>query len=43
MSRVRVCAAHMGGFSVQDSLNKGPFFGTFSLNILVENGTSIVP
>ena len=32
MLRVRVCAAHMGGFWAPDSLNKGPFFGRFSLN-----------
>ena len=32
MLRVRVCAAHMGGFLVQNSLNKGPFFGRFSLS-----------
>ena len=33
MLRVRVCAAHMGGFLVQNSLNKGSFFGRFSLNM----------
>ena len=33
MLRVPVCATHMGGFWVQSSLNKGPFFGKFSLNI----------
>ena len=31
MSRVGVCAAHMGGFSAQNSLNKGQFLGKFSL------------
>ena len=31
--RVRVCAAHMGGFSVQNSLNRSPFLGRFSLNM----------
>ena len=33
MLRVQVCAAHMDGFLVQNSLNKGPFFGRFSLNM----------
>ena len=33
MLRVRVCAAHMGGFLSQNFLNKGPFFGRFSINI----------
>ena len=33
MLRVRVCAAHMGGFLGQNSLNEGPFFGRFSLNM----------
>ena len=33
MLRVRVCAAHMGVFWVQNSLNKGPFFGRFSLDM----------
>ena len=33
MLRVRVCAAHMGGFWVQNSLNKGPFFGRFSIKM----------
>ena len=33
MLRVRVCAAHMGGFLGPNSLNKGPFFGRFSLNM----------
>ena len=29
--RIRVCAAHMGGFWVLNSLNNGPFFDRFSL------------
>ena len=33
MLRVWVCAVHMGGFWVQNSLNKGRFFGKFSVNI----------
>ena len=33
MLRVRVCAAHTGGFFGQNSLNKGPFFGRFFINI----------
>ena len=33
MLRVRVCAAHMGGFLGPNSLNKGPFFRRFSLNM----------
>ena len=33
MLRVRVCAAHMGGFLGQNSLNKGPFFGRSSINM----------
>ena len=33
MLRVRVCAAHMGGFLGQNSLNKGPFFGRFSIKM----------
>ena len=33
MLRVRVCAAHMGGFLGLNSLNKGPFFGRFSINM----------
>ena len=33
MFRVRVCAAHMGGFLDQNSLNKGPFFGRSSINM----------
>ena len=33
MLRVRVSAAHMGGFWVQNSVNKGPFFARFSLNM----------
>ena len=33
MLRVRVCAAHMGGFLGRNSLNKGPFFGRFSINM----------
>ena len=33
MLRVRVCAAHMGGFLSRNSLNKGPFFGRFSINM----------
>ena len=32
MLRVRVCAAHMGGFLGPNSINKGPFFGRFSIN-----------
>ena len=32
MLRVRVCAAHMGGFFAPNSLNKGPFFGRFPIN-----------
>ena len=33
MLRVRVCAAHMGGYLGQNSPNKGPFFGRFSINM----------
>ena len=33
MLMVRVCAAHMSGFLGQSSLNKGPFFGRFSINM----------
>ena len=33
MLRVRVCAANIGGFLGPKSLNKGPFFGRFSLNM----------
>ena len=33
MLRVRVCAAHMGGFWVQSSLNKAPYFSKFSLKM----------
>ena len=33
MLRVRVCAAHMGGFLGRNSLNKGPFFDRFSINM----------
>ena len=33
MLRVRVCATHIGGFWTQNSLNKGLFFGRFSLNM----------
>ena len=33
MLRVRVCAAHMGGFLGQNSLDKGPLFGRFSINM----------
>ena len=33
MLRVRVCAANMGGFLGRNSLNKGPFFGRFSINM----------
>ena len=33
MFRVWVCAAHMGGFYDQNSLDKGPFFGRFSTNM----------
>ena len=33
MLRVRVCAAHMGGFWIHNSLNKGPFFGRISLDL----------
>ena len=32
MFRVRVCAAHMGGFLGPNSLNKGPLFARFSIN-----------
>ena len=34
MLRVRVCAAHKGGFLGQNSLNKGPFFGRFFINMV---------
>ena len=30
MLRVRLCAAHMGGFFGQNTLNKGPFSADFS-------------
>ena len=33
MLRVWVCATHMVGVWVQNSLNKGPCFGRFSLNM----------
>ena len=33
MLRVMVCAAHMVGFFGRNSLNKGPFFGRFSINM----------
>ena len=33
MLRVWVCAAHMDGFLGQNSLDKGPFFGRFSINM----------
>ena len=33
MLRVPVCAAHIGGFLGQNSLNKGPFFGRFSIHM----------
>ena len=33
MLRARVCASHMGGFLGQNSLDKGPFFGRFSINM----------
>ena len=33
MLRVRVYAAHMGGFLGPNSLNKGPFFDRFSLKM----------
>ena len=33
MFRVRVCAAHVGGFWGQDSLSKGPFFGGFFIKM----------
>ena len=33
MLQVQVCAAHMGALWVQNSLNKGPFFSRFSLNM----------
>ena len=29
--RLWVCAANMGGFLSRNSLNKGPFFGRFSI------------
>ena len=31
MLRARVCATHLGGFLGQNSLNKGPIFGRFSI------------
>ena len=31
--RVRVFAAHTGGFLGRNSLNMGPFFGGFSINM----------
>ena len=33
MLRVWVCATHMGGFLGRNSLNKGLFFGRFSINM----------
>ena len=33
MLRVQVCAAHMGGFWGQNSLNKDVFFGRFYINM----------
>ena len=33
MLRERVCATHMGGCLDRNSLNKGPFFGRFSINM----------
>ena len=33
MCRVRVYAVHMGGFVGPNSLNKGPFLGSFSINM----------
>ena len=33
MLRIGLCAAHMGGFLSRNSLNKGPFFGRFSINM----------
>ena len=33
MLRVRVCATHKGGFLGRNSLNKGPFFGRFSIKL----------
>ena len=33
MLRVRVCAAHIGGFLDQNSLDKGLSFGKFSINM----------
>ena len=33
MLKVQVCAAHMGGLLGRNSLNKGPFFGRFSINM----------
>ena len=33
MLRVRVCAAHMGGFLSRNSLKKGPFFVRFFINM----------
>ena len=40
MLRVWVCAAHMGEFLGQNSVNKGPFFGRFFINMggLSRNG-----
>ena len=32
MLRVRVCAAHVGGF-LGPKFSKGPFFGRFSINM----------
>ena len=32
--RVRACAANVGGFFSRNSLNKGPFFGRFSINMV---------
>ena len=33
MLRVRVSATHIGGFWVQNSVNKSPFLTRFSLNM----------
>ena len=33
MLRVQACAAHMGGFLGRNSLDKGPLFSRFSINM----------
>ena len=44
MLRVRVCAAHMGGFLCRKFSKQGSFFGRFSLNMggLPRNWRNIV-